>query len=145
MSRQGGIKGWEKKEDYNGEKVYYQRYQPEDEIMDPRYRGDDSVEGVIIRGNSDEGYVVIMDRRKSGNGNHSREFNSMDDARKEANRIMEDINEKRLFRENTSESEIMKIIEDIASDRASDQHWYYENLDASREIEKLAKFASKLN
>lgn len=144
MSRQGGIKGWEKKEDYSGEKVYYQRYQPEDEILDPRHRGDDMVNGVIIRGNSEEGYVVIMDRRRSGEGNHSREFSSMDDATKEANRTMEDINEKRLFRTNTSESEVMRIIQDIASDKASDQYWYYDDIDASSEIEKLAKFAKKL-
>ena len=143
MSRQGGIKGWERKEDYNGEKVYYQRYRANDEAIDPRTRVEDRVSGVMIRGNEEEGFVVLMER-DGERGHPSREFSSIEDAEEEAKRNLKDINETRLFETNTTVDEVMKIIEDIASDKGNDQYRMYRNIDAPSEIEKLAKFAGKI-
>ena len=146
MTRQGGIKGWERKEDYSGEKVYYQRYQPEDEIIDPRYRTSSKLKGIIIRGNEDEGYVVIMERkdiRGWQEGEPSPPHDTLEKAEEEAKRIAKKTNEARLFVSNTSLDKVMQIIEDIASDRA-EENFMYDDVDYPSDIKKLAEFGKKI-
>lgn len=146
MGRQGGIKGWDRSEGGGLNEVVYSRYMPDDEVEDPRSRRG-RVQRILVRGNEEEGYVVIMehnDRDGSREGNHSREFQTLEDAEDEAKKIAREVNEERLFRTNTSVSDVMEIISDIASDKSNDQYTNY-NIDHARHVQNLAEFASTLD